>query len=157
MDRVNQILHNTKFQKYINELENLEKERQFCLHNIEHSLDVARIAYINILENKLSFSKEVVYVIALLHDLGRVLEYKQNIEHHEGSVIIAKEILEDISFSKEEKAQIITSISNHRDESTDTLSSIIYISDKISRNCFKCKMQSECYWSDDKKNFNIKL
>lgn len=157
MDRVNQILHNTKFQKYVDELEDLEKERQFCLHNIEHSLDVARIAYISILENKLRFSKEVVYAIALIHDLGRVLEYKQNIEHHEGSVIIAKEILEDISFTKEEKIQIITSISNHRNESADELSNMIYISDKLSRNCFKCKMQSECYWSNNKKNFDIKL
>jgi uncharacterized protein len=123
---------------------------------MEHFLDVARIAYIKVLEDNLSCSKEVIYGIALLHDIGRVLEYEEGIPHHEGSVIIAKEILQDTSFTKEEKESILKAIEAHRkDDNLEKLAKIIYKSDKISRNCFNCKAIDECYWSDDKKNFYI--
>ena len=74
MDKINEIFLNDKYVKLLNELNELEENRVFCKHGIEHFLDVARIAYIKVLENKLSYSKEVIYAIALLHDIGRVLE-----------------------------------------------------------------------------------
>ena len=39
--------------------------------------------------------------------------------------------------------------------STD-LNNIIYTSDKLSRNCFSCKSEKECYWDKEKKNLKIK-
>ena len=156
MDKVNEILNNKDYKAYLIELNELEKEIEFCNHTIEHFLDVSRIAYIRVLENNLKYSKEVIYAIGLLHDIGRVLEYKEKIPHHEGSVIIAKEILKETSFTEDEKEEILKGIKNHRKNSEDELARIIYESDKLSRNCFACKVEKDCYWSKEKKNFKIK-
>ena len=156
MDKVNEILNNKDYRIFLEELSELEKERVFCNHTIEHFLDVSRIAYIRVLEEGLKYSKEVIYAIGLLHDIGRVLEYKEEIPHHEGSVIIAKDILKETNFTKEEKDEILKGIENHRKDSGDELSRIIYESDKLSRNCFSCKAEKDCYWSTEKKNFKIK-
>ena len=136
MDNINKILHHPKYKSLLEELNELEKDREFCNHTLEHFLDVARIAYITVLEEELNYSKEVIYSIALLHDIGRVLQYKKGIDHNEGSAIIADELLEETSFNKEEKDKIIKAIKAHRKESEDELSRIIYKSDKLSRNCF---------------------
>ncbi len=157
MNKVNEILNNDLFKKYIKELETLETDREFCKHNIEHSLDVARIAYIKVLEENINISKEVIYAVALLHDIGRVLQYKDGTPHHKGSVIISEEILKDTSFSREEKDIIIDSIKEHREELAENdFQSIIQISDKLSRNCYNCKAYDKCYWDYNKKNHIIK-
>lgn len=156
MDKINEILLNKKYKEALVILEDLEKGREFCKHNIEHFLDVARIAYIKVLEEKLDYSKDIIYGIALLHDIGRVLQYKEGIPHHEGSVILAKEILKETSYNEEEKEAILSAIENHRCEDENKLNKIIYLSDKLSRNCFSCKSEKECYWSIDKKNLKIK-
>ncbi|MGG7178613.1 HD domain-containing protein [Clostridium paraputrificum] len=155
MNKVNEILINKKYKENLELLLELEKDREFCNHTIEHFLDVARIAYIEVLERGLSYSKEVIYGIALLHDIGRVLEYQKNIPHHEASVILAREILGETSYSKDEINNMLQAIENHRGSSEDELSKIIYKSDKLSRNCFNCKAEKDCYWSKSKKNFEI--
>lgn len=155
MNKINEILHNERYLNCLKELEVLEKDRAFCKHNIEHFLDVSRITYIKVLEEGLNYSKEVIYAIGLLHDIGRILEYKENIPHHLGSVILSKEILKETSYTEEEKKIIIKSIEDHRSEMVDELSLLIYRSDKLSRNCFSCLSEKECYWSYEKKNFNI--
>ena len=157
MNNIDKILSNNKYKELLNKLEKIEEDRVFCRHNLEHFLDVARIAYIYVLENNLSYSKDIIYSIALLHDIGRVLEYEENIDHHKASVIIAKYILKETSFNIEEREMIIKAIDNHRKESNDELSKIIYKSDKLSRNCFNCKAIKECYWDENKKNKSIKL
>ncbi|NLK96367.1 MAG: HD domain-containing protein [Clostridiales bacterium] len=156
MDKINEILNNKKYKYYLNKLYEYEKERKFCIHDIEHFLAVARIAYIKVLEEGLSYSKDVIYAIGLLHDIGRVLQYEDNTPHNEGSVIIGKEILDETSYNEKEKEEILRAINNHRKVEEDSLSKIIYISDKLSRNCFNCKALKECYWSIEKKNFKIK-
>ncbi len=157
MNKVNEILNNDLFKKYIKELETLEIDREFCKHNIEHSLDVARIAYIKVLEENINISKEVIYAVALLHDIGRVLQYKDGTPHHKGSVIISEEILKDTSFGREEKDIIIDAIKEHREELAENdFQSIIQISDKLSRNCYNCKAYDKCYWDYNKKNHIIK-
>ena len=175
MKKVNEIFQNKNFLYYIQELNKIEQDRVFCKHGIEHSLDVARIAYIRVLENNLNFSKEVVYAIALLHDLGRVSEYKNKVPHNIAGLKIAQEILGEVSFSKKEKAQIINAILKHRgsmqhndiyDKDNLTrediecilkLSEIILVSDKESRLCFNCSAKDKCYWDKDKKNLYIKI
>lgn len=157
MKKIDEILNNKNYMNYIKKLEHLENDRIFCKHDVEHFLSTSRIAYIINLEESLGYSKEVIYAIGLLHDIGRVLEYERNIPHDEASVIIAKEILKETSFTKDEVDIILNVISEHRvDNSTEKISEIIYKSDKLSRNCFNCKAERECYWSKNKKNFNIK-
>ena len=144
MENVNKILNNLKYKSLLNELNKLEINREFCNHTLEHFLDVARIAYITVLEKGLRYNKEVIYSIALLHDIGRVLQYNEG--------IIAAEILEDTNFSDADKTLIVKCIKEHRKESDDELSKIIYKSDKLSRNCFNCKSYNDCYWDENKKN-----
>ena len=76
MDNINKILHHPKYKSLLEELNELEKDREFCNHTLEHFLDVARIAYITVLEEELNYSKDVIYSIALLNDIGRVIQYK---------------------------------------------------------------------------------
>ena len=107
MNNIDIITSNPKYLEYVRKIEVFEKERIFCKHTIEHFLDVARISYIQVLENNMKYSKEVIYAIALLHDIGRVLEYEKGTPHHEGSVILSKEILESTNFSEEEKKGVL--------------------------------------------------
>lgn len=157
MDRVNKILNNEKYKSLLEEISELEKDRMFCKHSLAHFLDVARIAYIEVLEKQLNYNKEVIYAIALLHDIGRGLEYKEGIPHNIASALIAKDILKDIDFTEKQKSQIIKCIEDHRTGSEDSLSEVIYKSDKLSRNCFNCNSIKLCKWNDDKKNKGIKF
>lgn len=157
MDKVNKILNNKKYKELLEEISNIERDRIFCKHSLEHFLDVARIAYIQVLEKRLNYDKEVIYAIALLHDIGRVSQYKEGTPHNIASALIAKEILKDIDFTEKEKCQIIKCIEEHRIGSNDRLSNIIYKSDKLSRNCFDCTAIKLCKWNDEKKNKEIRV
>ena len=133
MEKVNQILNNDIFKSNMKLIEELEKDRKFCKHGLDHSLDVARIAYIKSLEDNLNISKEVIYAVGLLHDLGRSLQYKEGIPHHEGSVILAKQILKDTLFNDDEKSLIISGIENHRkSDDKNYFYKLIQDSDKLS-------------------------
>lgn len=157
-DKINSILRNTYFRESLRKLNNLEENRVFCIHGIEHSMDVARIGYIISLEQNLNISKELIYGAALLHDLGRVMEYEKDIPHDKGSVILATRILKESLYSKEECEDIIKAISSHRVKESEksVLGDILYKSDKLSRMCFGCNAKSKCHWSDEKKNLEIK-
>lgn len=158
MDRVNKIIHNSRYQKLIAELNFLEKDRQFCKHTIEHFLDTARIMYITSLENNLKISKDIIYGCALLHDIGRVAEYKQGKPHNESSAEIAKEILKACDYSDKEINDITKAILFHRaKDCDDILGNLLYKADKQSRLCFCCDAESECYWDKKKRNFDIIL
>ncbi|GAA0120796.1 MAG: HD domain-containing protein [Clostridium argentinense] len=155
-ERINKILNNEDFIKYVNELKILEEERKFCRHGIDHSLDVARIMYIKSLEENLNINKDIIYGAALLHDLGRVLQYKENIEHHKGSSIIAKDILIHCGYKEKEIEEILIAIENHRNNNKETnLSKLLYSCDKLSRLCFQCSSIDECNWKKEKKNMII--
>lgn len=151
------ILKSKKFNKYLDELEFLERDRFFCRHNYEHFVSVARICYILKLEEDLDVEKDIIYSTALLHDLGRVVEIKEGINHAIASVDIAKEILKETYFSNEEKNRIMECISAHRgkDLEKDKFFDIFYRADKFSRPCFRCPAYKECNWSFEKKNHTI--
>ncbi|MBQ5696381.1 MAG: HD domain-containing protein [Clostridium sp.] len=155
MKNIDIIMNNKLYQESLEKLKVYEAKREFCNHTIEHFIDVARIAYIMVLEEGLSASKEVIYAIGLLHDIGRVKQYEEGIHHDIASVEMSKEILRDTNFSKEEIDLILNGIANHRKESDNKLEEIIYKADKLSRQCFNCKAEKECYWSKEKKNFRI--
>ncbi|MGN1137999.1 MAG: HD domain-containing protein [Ruminococcus sp.] len=158
MDRVNKIIHNSRYQELIAELNFLEKDRKFCKHTMEHFLDTARIMYIISLENNLNISKDVIYACALLHDIGRVAEYKQGKPHNESSAGIARGILKACDYSDKEINDITKAILFHRAKDCDNiLGKLLYKADKLSRLCFCCYAESECYWDKEKKNFDIIL
>lgn len=155
MENINIILNNKEYKQALEKLSEYERNREFCNHTIEHFMDVSRIAYIMVLEEKLNVSKEVIYAIGLLHDIGRVKQYEEGIHHDIASVEMSKEILKETRFTDEEINIILNGIANHRKESDNKLEEIIYKADKLSRQCFNCKAEKECYWSSEKKNFKI--
>ncbi|MFL0198663.1 HD domain-containing protein [Clostridium sp. WILCCON 0269] len=157
MNRVNTILNNQKFCKYLHRISQMEKHREFCKHDMCHLLDVARIAYIMVLENNIDIKKETIYAAALLHDIGKWMQYDNGISHELASAKLAEDILMECGFMKEEIQQILNIILSHRKKDPNNLiNNIFYSSDKISRNCFDCKAISKCNWSEKKKNHSIK-
>lgn len=154
--RINLILHNQKYNQYLCNNNEAEKDRKFCRHDINHFMDVARLAYIQVLEKNLNYAKDVIYAVALLHDIGRWLQYEDNTPHETASEELAKEILEQSDYNIEEIDVICNAIINHRMiNNEDTLNAIINCSDKLSRKCFHCAAIKECNWNEDKKNYNI--
>lgn len=155
--RFNEILHNDIFIKTLDEITQLERERKFCRHGIEHLLDVARCACIISLENKLDIDRDIIYAAALLHDIGRGEEYKNGTPHHIAGGAVAEKILDNTSYNYEEKEEILKAVTAHRTKSdVYDLAGIIYMADKLTRTCFCCAAQDECNWSDEKKNFNMR-
>lgn len=155
MERVNQILKHHIWKQSIKQNQIAEKERIFCKHDIEHFLDVARIAYIKSLEQNLSLKKDIIYAAALLHDIGKFLQYKDEIPHEIASSKLAKDILKECSYFEEECDTIVKAILEHRKKPecfSSDLSRILYESDKLSRNCMFCPAKKHCNWSEDKKN-----
>lgn len=153
MDRFNKILSHKDFKFKISQIEILEKNRIFCRHGLNHLIDTARICYILSLENGLNIPKDLIYATALIHDIGRYDEYingKPHIEVSQDTI----QILKDCDYSTEEIQQIVHAIQKHQKhiDSTETLSDILYKADKLSRLCFNCNAQNECYWNDNKKN-----
>ena len=158
MERVNKILFHPKYQQYFQAIQSLELDRKFCGHTMEHFLAVARLSFIMVQETGLEIDKEVVYATALLHDIGRYLEYTKGTPHHEGGVIIAREILPECGFSKTEMEVILPVIASHRNPTgQDAFSTIFYQADKLSRSCFDCSFRSECNWPEEKKNMKVTL
>jgi uncharacterized protein len=153
-DKINSILTHSKFLDYLKRIQQYESSREFCRHNLQHFLDTARIAYILVLEKKLSFNKELIYAAALLHDIGRWMQYEDGRAHDAASAVLAEEILIDCGYSKEEIIQITEAIKSHRtmEKDENSLNYILYYSDKKSRSCFDCKSIDRCNWPLEKKN-----
>lgn len=159
MKRVDKIRNHSLYLQMKDRLEELEKDRVFCIHNEEHSFDVARIAYIINLEQNFGQEKELIYAMAFLHDLGRVKEYEEGLDHHMMSAKIAEQILMDCGFSVEECDKIKEAIMLHRrnrcQDTKNILCQLLYTADKTSRNCKFCKAKEECYWSQEEKNKSV--
>lgn len=161
MKRIDNLLSNATFKEHLNRINQAETDRIYCLHGIEHLLDVARISYIINLEENLGFDKEVIYAMALLHDIGRNFEYEKGISHHQVGGDIAHVILKEVGFGEEDCQRICDAIRCHKKlkdgEGKNTLNYLLYKSDKLSRNCFNCKAYDSCYWTDEKKNKSITI
>ena len=161
MERINWIIKHPLYISFYKQLEELEKDRIFCCHQMPHLLDVARIAYIRNLKEQLGLEKSVIYAASILHDIGKGRQYTENIPHETASAEIAEKILsdmpEEIAFTSDEQIMILSAIQNHRRPIADAavLDKLLYESDKASRNCFCCPASDECNWSADKKNKEI--
>ena len=156
MKRVNAIVNHPLFKEGMEQNRICEQNRIFCKHDMDHFLDVARLAYIFSMERNYKLDKELIYAAALLHDIGRWQQYTQGIPHDKAGARTAEKILKDTEFSCEEKKMIICAIEGHRNtDHKSPLSEILYDADKISRNCYACCAEQECNWNDEKKNLHI--
>lgn len=158
MERVNRILSHPQYKACLNKIAEYEKDRIFCGHDMGHLLDVARLAWIFCLEQRLDIEKERVYAAALLHDIGRHIQYENGTPHQLAGLPIAQEIMEDCGFAQQEMQEILEAIGSHRDvnvKEQKDLSGVLYCADKVSRSCFGCEAKQECDWSREKKNLEI--
>lgn len=155
MKRVDALLSDAEYITRVAAIGRSEKERRFCRHDLTHFLDVARIAWIACLEERLPFDKETVYLAALLHDLGRSESTQDH--DHVGSAL-ACNILTRLQAPEDQIAAICTAIASHRDKSVrtaPTLASLLARADKQSRLCFACPVREDCYWPESTKNRTI--
>ena len=159
LELANKILQNERYLRLIRQLEELEKDRIFCGHNMEHFINVARLTVMLCSEKNIKTDTDVIYSAALLHDIGRVEEYTSGGPHDKAGAEIAAEILEEVGCPKDKKAEIVKLILSHRrsDSEKSTLEAVFYTADKKSRLCFCCKAQDMCNWSEDKKNKKVEM
>ena len=158
MDRIDKIINHPAFREHLRKNQEAEKDRHFCRHDITHLLDVARIGMIINLEEGLNIERELIYGAALLHDIGRHMQYAQGTPHERASAEIAPVILRDCGFENWETNVIITAILHHRNRDAAqelSLRGVLYRADKASRPCYICSAERECNWKDEKKNKNV--
>lgn len=160
MDAVEAVRQHPLYQECLRRIAKAERERAYCLHQMTHAIDVARIAYIRVLERRMPFRKEVVYAAALLHDAGKAVQYETDEPHEMAGARIAAQILADIEgFSALEKTAMVAAVAQHRTYSEDSspLGKLLFEADKVSRPCFACAARATCTWAEDKKNAGIKI
>ena len=152
MSRVNLLLEHQDYISYIQKINDLEKERPFCKHGFEHGLNVARIAYGYMLERGEALPlKEAIYAAALLHDIGRWVEYETGEDHAMVSARLALPLLEVCRFTPEAIQVILTGISEHRQHYANNLSPLgeaLSLADDWARDCRHCSAQSQCHKFD---------
>lgn len=156
--RRNEILKHKLFLQYYAEIEKWEKERIFCHHDMVHFLDVARLAMIMNLREKIGADEECIYAAALLHDIGRFVQYEDGTPHEQASARLAEVILKDCGYTEKETAVILEAIARHRDKESAkerNLNGLLYRADKMSRSCFACKAEKDCDWKAEKKNLRL--
>lgn len=161
MERVQQILAHPFYRECLSAIATYEKDRAFCGHDMVHFLNVARIAMIlNLKENKKPIKKDVVYAAALLHDMGRHIQYECGRDHAEASAELAPKVLADCGYSMKETERIVEAIANHRNKDVkkgSDLKGILYRADKASRACYSCPVETECNWKQSKKNMTLEI
>ncbi len=158
MERINRILQCDLFLEHMEKNNTAEAERRFCRHGIEHLLDVARIGWIMNLEEQYGIEKELIYTAALLHDIGKHMQYEEGIPHEVASGKIAQKILKKCGYDDEETRVIVSAILSHREAQiagSRDLNGLLYRADKASRACFTCPVEDQCNWKADKKNLRI--
>lgn len=165
MPRVDAIWDHPAFRKSYRRVVELERERPFCLHQVRHLLDTARIMWILNLERGLGLDREVVYAAGLLHDVGKAAQYADGTPHEVEGARLAAEILgslpEGLGFAPAERDQIVTAVRGHRRlrEGAEPLERLLWQADKSSRACFACPgdVRAACTWADGKKNLDIRI
>ncbi len=165
MPRVDAVWESALYQREYQRLEELERERVFCRHGLQHLFDCARIMWILNLERGFGLDREIVFATALLHDIGKAQQYETAEPHDVAGERLAREILLALpaahAFSAEEIDAICTAIRGHRHlrEGAEVLERLLYQADKASRACFACPsdVRAACSWSDAKKNLAVRI
>jgi len=150
LERVNKVLNHPLFCGEFSKINELEKDRVFCRHGMNHLADVARIAYILYLESDCGtkYPKELFYTAALLHDLGRARQDIDGTPHERESARLAEVILPECGFDSAESELILDAILSHRTATGEKpgFAGFIYRADKLSRHCVSCAAEADCDW-----------
>ncbi len=159
MKRIELLIKDSLFNDYIDKNLVEEKVTGICKHDLSHHLDVARIAYILVLEpNDLNYfirennlsgklaAKEVIYAAGLLHDIGKWKEYSTGEDHAAFGSRIAREILPRAYFNNNEVDVISRAIFEHSNISRDMsfLGERLHRADNLSRVCSECDQRFSC-------------
>lgn len=158
-DNIDYIFRHPIYQECYQAILECEKDREFCHHDMSHFLDVARLAMIFNLQEELNISRRMIYAAAILHDIGRHIQYQDGTPHEIASARIAPIILKDCGYLSEEIEEIVEVIRQHRNKDVEkerSFRSILYRADKMSRSCFACQAEYLCDWKKEKKNLFIK-
>jgi uncharacterized protein len=160
MKRIDAIVRDPLFRGSLEKIKVAEVEREFCKHDLQHAVDVARITYILILEagslndlvrechlSSQQAAKEVIYASGLLHDIGRWLQYETGEDHGAAGARLAGEILQRTGFTLEETRAVTEAIHLHREEGAQLspLGELLHRADNLSRACHECSAQTRCY------------
>lgn len=151
MEFANKILKHHKYVRYLELNAEAEKTRTFCRHDLQHSVDVARTAYIITLEKGLDLGKDLIYSAALLHDIAKWKQYRDKSDHAAEGAVLALEILRDVGMDDESSERIASAIRLHRTkgEKPDPLSYVLYAGDKACRTCTQCGSIDKCNRFED--------
>ena len=156
MKRVWDIISHPSYQGNLQKNIEAEKDRIFCVHDMQHFIDVARLAYIFNLERNYEVDKDIIYAAAFLHDIGKWQQYQDGTPHEIASEVLAESILKDTGFTEEERKLIRDAIHFHRKgDGGSKLDEILYDADKLSRSCYACKAKELCNWTEEKKNLKV--
>jgi uncharacterized protein len=158
MKLVHDLLRDEVYKDYIERNFQAEQTRIYCKHTFQHMLSVARITYILMMESgefstwikKNTFDnqkgKEIIYLAALLHDIGRWEEYITGESHAFISARYAEVILKKIGLFDAEITICTDAISEHRTSCfpATVLGKNLQMADKISRECWSCEASYSC-------------
>lgn len=149
LPRINRLIEDPLYKNYLLKIAKAEKKRKYCKHGFDHGLTVARIAYAYLLEQgETSLGKEVIYVAALLHDIGRWVEYETGEEHAQASAVLAQPLLEEYGFDTGEIKVITKAIVEHSEHNSTYLSVLggsLALADNWARDCRGCMAKDGCY------------
>jgi putative nucleotidyltransferase with HDIG domain len=150
IERIDLLLKHPRYFFYLSENSNREQKRRYCRHDWQHMRDVARIAYILAMEEKVLLGRDIIYAAGLLHDIGRWKEYDTGEDHAVVSAVLAREILDCAGYSGIECELILRAIQEHRRVSSGSspLGQLICRADDLSRPCLMCDVKADCYKSN---------
>lgn len=115
------------------------------------------------------FARDVVYAAALLHDMGRVVQYETGEPHHEAGQRYARELLGELAdpvrFTAAETEAIACAVGEHRSDGAGaaaspaaaTLAGLLRASDKAARACWACPARATCAWPPEKMNETLRV
>lgn len=160
MERIQAIIKHPLYKEHTGKIKEWEKDRPFCRHDSAHFLNVARLAMIIKLKEQLDISEELIYAAALLHDIGRHIQYETGEDHAAASGRLAYPILKAAGYSDRETDMVVEAIISHRNEKVKeekNLKGLLYRADKLSRECYFCEVSQMCRWKEGKKNKELIL
>ena len=155
----NRIINNERYLKIIKHIAGLESDRIFCHHELDHLLDVARIACLMAEDEGLKADRDIIYCAALLHDIGRAEQYENGTKHEIAGVPIARKILTECGADDDDIRIITEAIREHGNskiKDNADLNGLLYRADKASRHCYICTAADKCHKSIEKRVTRIR-
>jgi Predicted HD superfamily hydrolase len=159
LKRIELLLNDKQYNEYLKANTDEEKGIKYCQHGLQHHMDVARIAYILVLEhNDLGYfakeagldsklaAKETIYASGLLHDIAKWQEVQDGVDHAASGARLARDILPRAFFNANEIGLICKAIYEHRNISQNMsfLGERVHRADNLSRVCSQCEERSNC-------------